>query len=66
MSDSTVKQTQHHHHHHHHKMDGASKFKRESLRAIEMRKLYEKWGKRILIAIAIIMAILVVAAYTIG
>lgn len=65
MSDSTVKQT-HHHHHHHHKIDGATKFKLESLRALEMHKLYEKWGKRILIGIAIILAILVVAAYTIG
>ena len=47
-------------------MDDASKFKRDSLRAIELRKTYAKWGKRILITIAIIMGLLVVAAYTIG
>jgi hypothetical protein len=47
-------------------MDGASKFKRDSLRAIERKKTIAKWGKRVLIGIAIIMAILVVAAYTIG
>lgn len=59
--------SQHHsHHHHHHRMDDASKFKRDSLRAIELRKTYAKWGKRILITIAIIMGLLVVAAYTIG
>lgn len=58
--------TEHHHHHHHHHMDGASKFKRDSLRAIERKKTIAKWGKRVLIGIAIIMAILVAAAYTIG
>ena len=56
----------HHHHHHHHKMDSASKFKRESLLAIERRKSLAKWGKRILVVIAIFMAILVAVAYTIG
>jgi len=63
MSDS---QTHHHHHHHHHHMDSASKFKRDSLRAIALRKTMAKWGKRILVGIAIIMAILVLLAYTIG
>lgn len=58
--------TEHHHHHHHHHMDGASKFKRDSLRAIERKKTIAKWSKRVLIGIAIIMAILVAAAYTIG
>ena len=56
----------HHHHHHHHKMDSASKFKRESLRAIARKKLFAKWGLRVLVCIAIIMAIAVIAAYTIG
>ncbi|MBQ8158205.1 MAG: hypothetical protein IJ081_04210 [Prevotella sp.] len=55
-----------HHHHHHHKMDSASKFKRESLLAIERRKQIAKWGKRILVVIAIIMGLVVAAAYTIG
>lgn len=63
MSDS---QTHHHHHHHHHHMDSASKFKRDSLRAIALKKTMAKWGKRILAGIAIIMAILVLLAYTIG
>jgi hypothetical protein len=47
-------------------MDSASKFKRDSLRAIALRKTMAKWGKRILVGIAIIMAILVLLAYTIG
>jgi type IV secretory pathway component VirB8 len=57
---------EHHHHHHHHKMDGASKFKRKSLLAIERRKKIIKWLFRILCGIAVIMALLVVAVYTIG
>lgn len=55
-----------HHHHHHHKMDDASKFKRDSLKAIEQRKLIAKWGKIVLLCIAILMGIAVMAAYTIG
>ena len=58
--------THHHHHHHHHKMDSASKFKRDSLKAIEQRKLIAKWGKIVLLCIAILMGIAVMAAYTIG
>lgn len=61
-----AEEQQHHHHHHHHKMDGASKFKRESLLAIERRKLFTKWLFRIACGIAVIMALLVIAAYTIG
>lgn len=57
---------EHHHHHHHHKMDGASKFKRKSLLAIERKKFIAKWLKRTVVALAIIMGILVVLAYTIG
>ncbi len=56
----------HHHHHHHHKMDSASKFKGDSLKAIEQRKLIAKWGKIVLLCIAILMGIAVMAAYTIG
>jgi hypothetical protein len=60
-------QNSHHHHHHHgHKLDGASKFKRDSLNAIERDKALAKWGKRILIVIAILMGLAVVIAYTIG
>lgn len=63
MSDS---QTHHHHHHHHHKMDGASKFKRKNLLAIERRKKIAKWSFRILIAIAIVVGIGCLTIYTIG
>ena len=57
---------QQHHHHHHHKKDGASLFKQKSLAAIERRKFFEKVLKISVIALAVIMAILVVLAYTIG
>ena len=59
-------QIHHHHHHHHHKMDGASKFKRESLLAIERRKFITKWLFRFLCAVAVIMGILVIIAYTVN
>ena len=55
-----------HHHHHHHKKDGSSKFKQKSLAAIQRRKLIEKVLKIFMVAVAIIMAITVVLAYTIG
>ena len=57
---------QQHHHHHHHKKDGAGLFKQKSLAAIERRKLFEKILKISVAALAVIMAILVVLAYTIG
>lgn len=53
-------------HHHHHKMDGASKFKRKSLLAIERRKKIEKWSFYIFTGLAVLMVLLVVAAYTMG
>jgi hypothetical protein len=56
----------HHHHHHHHKMDGASKFKRQSLLAIERRKKIEKYGIRIAYIVAILMAIAVLVVYTVN
>lgn len=46
-------------------MDGASRFKRESLLAIERRKKLAKWGYAALWVVAVIMAIAVVAVYTI-
>ena len=55
-----------HHHHHHHKMDDASRFKRDSLNSIQRKKKLAKWGKRALIILAGIMALLVIIAYTIG
>ena len=57
---------EHHHHHHHHKMDGASKFKRKSLMAIERRKKIAKWTFRIMLAIAITLGIITIAVYTVG
>ena len=55
-----------HHHHHHHKKDGSSLFKQKSLAAIQRRKLFEKIINISLIVLAILMAIAVVLAYTIG
>ena len=46
-------------------MDGASKFKRKSLMALERRKKVAKWLRRILVALAIIMGIVVVIAYAV-
>lgn len=54
----------HHHHHHHHKPDGATIFKRNSLKAIKRNKIIRKWAFRILCCIAVIMAIAVVVVYT--
>lgn len=56
----------HHHHHHKHKRDGASRFKERSLNQIVLKRKLEKWLRTAMIAIAIIMAILVVAAYLFG
>lgn len=55
-----------HHHHHHHKKDGSSRFKQKSLAAIQRRKLIEKILKIGMIIIAVIMALFVAFAYTIG
>ena len=55
-----------HTHHHHHKKDGSSLFKQKSLAAIQRRKLMEKILRIGLVALAVIMAILVFLAYTIG
>ena len=53
-------------HHHHHKKDGSSLFKQKSLAAIQRRMVIEKYLKIALIIIAILMALAVVAVYTIG
>ena len=63
MAEQSKSSSGHHHHHHHH-MDGASKFKRKSLMAIERRKKIEKWLFRGLVLVAILMAIAVVVVYT--
>jgi Co/Zn/Cd efflux system component len=56
----------HHHHHHHHKEDDAARFKRINLLSIQRRKTLKKWGFRALCLVAVIMAVLVMLAYTIG
>ena len=72
-NDSTNKHHHHHHHHHHHdgtsikinaykgeekERDGASEFKRRNLMSIRRRKIFQKWGLRILAVIAAIMVLL--------
>jgi len=59
-------QEHHHHHHHHHKEDDASRFKRLSLLSIERKKKIQRWTFKGLCALAVIMALLVALAYTIG
>ena len=53
------------HHHHHHK-DSASLFKERSLRAITLRRLFEKWLKIAVVALAAVMVVLLILAYTVG
>lgn len=62
----STEEQHHHHHHHHHKKDGATIFKQKSLAAIERRKLIEKVLKIAVLVLAILMAIAVMLAYTIG
>ena len=45
-------------------MDGASRFKYKSLRSIQRRKAIVKWLFRILIVIAVVLAVFVVYLYT--
>ena len=52
-------------HHHHHK-DSSSIFKEKSLRAIELRRLFEKYLKIVVVLLAIVMVALVIFAYTFG
>ena len=56
---------EHHHHHRRHK-DSASIFKEKSLRAIELRRLFEKYLKIVVVILAIVMVALVIFAYTLG
>ncbi len=55
--------SEHHHHHHHHHRDGASRFRERSLNAIEFRRKLEKWGKIVLLVVAIIMILAVIIVY---
>lgn len=54
------------HHHHHHRKDSATVFKERSLRAIRVRRMIEKWLKIALVVVAVIMVLLVIAAYLFG
>jgi hypothetical protein len=56
---------QHHHHHHHHK-DSATRFKERSLNAIVLRRKLEKWGKIIVLLLAIFMILATFYVYTLG
>ena len=56
---------QHHHHHHHHK-DSATRFKERSLNAIVLRRKLEKWGKIIVLLLAIFMILATLYVYTLG
>ena len=56
----------HHHHHHHHRKDGASRFKERSLNAIVLRRKLEKWGKIILLIVALFMILAVAYVYLLG
>ncbi len=61
-------QSHHHHHHHHHshKKDFATLFKEQNLRTIRINRLVDKWLKRLLLLVAIGMAIAVVYVYKIA
>ena len=61
-----MEQEHHHHHRHHHHKDSASIFKEKSLRAIELRRLFEKYLKIAVVILAIVMVALVIFAYTLG
>ena len=54
----------HHHHHHHHRMDGATKFKRNSLKALERNKKIAKYGLWAAYGLAGLMVLAVIIAYT--
>lgn len=56
----------HHHHHHHHRKDSATRFRERSLNAIVLRKKLEKWGKILLLVIAVLMIIAVGVVYKMG
>ena len=52
-------------HHHHHK-DSATIFKERSLNAIVLRRKLEKWGKIIVVILAIFMVLATCYVYTLG
>ena len=56
----------HHHHHSHHHDDYATRFTRRGLRSIVFRRKFEKWLIIGLFALALLMILLVLAAYLFG
>ena len=58
-----MSEQKHQHHHHHHKKDFATLFKEQNLRSIRINRLVDKWLKRIMLVIAIIMALAVLYVY---
>ncbi|MBR4920443.1 MAG: hypothetical protein IKZ62_03880 [Prevotella sp.] len=52
--------------HHHHRKDYASIFKERSLRSIKLRHKTDKWLKLSLFVLALLMVLLVCAAYLFG
>ena len=53
-------------HRHSRRVDGATKFKRDSLNSIERRKLMKKWAFASLVMIACLMFMAVIWVYTAG
>ena len=56
---------QQHHHHHRHRKDGASRFKERSLNAIVFRRKFEKYLKRSLLVLALLLVLVVLLLYTV-
>lgn len=54
---------QQHHHHHHHRKDSATRFKERSLRAIVLRRQFEKWLKVIVMILALVMILATIYVY---
>lgn len=54
-----------HHHHHHHK-DSATRFKERSLNAIVLRRKLEKWGKILVLILALFMILATLYVYLLG
>ena len=54
-----------HKHRHHHK-DSATIFKERSLNAIVMRRKLEKWGKIVVMILALFMVLATLYVYTLG
>ena len=54
------------HHHHHHRKDSATLFKERSLNAIVLRRKLEKWGKILVLILALFMILATLYVYLLG